>query len=113
MLQSAIFGEQLQLRRRIEARLDESRFTIHDVVENVGHSRTSHMLLYHCNAGFPVVDDGSQLLVPALETTTDYDVTPELMASYRTLSGPIKDYSEKCFEHRAGERRPTARCRSA
>jgi hypothetical protein len=57
------------------------------------------MLLYHCNAGFPVVDEGSQLLVPSLATTTDYDVTPELMAGYRTLSGPIKDYSEKCFEH--------------
>jgi hypothetical protein len=99
VLQSAIFGEQLQLRRRIEARLDESRFTIHDVVENVGHSRTSHMLLYHCNAGFPVVDEGSRLLVPSRATTTDYDVTPELMASYRTLSAPIKDYSEKCFEH--------------
>jgi hypothetical protein len=99
VLQSAIFGEHLLLRRRIEARVGESHFTIHDEVENVGHSRVSHMLLYHCNAGFPVVDEGSQLLVPSLATTTDYDVTPELMAGYRTLSGPIKDYSEKCFEH--------------
>jgi hypothetical protein len=99
VLQSAIFGEHLLLRRRIEARVGGSHFTIHDEVENVGHSRVSHMLLYHCNAGFPVVDDGSELLVPSLATTTDYDVTPELMAGYRTLSGPIKDYSEKCFEH--------------
>jgi hypothetical protein len=100
VLQSAVFGEHLLLRRRIEARVGESRFTIHDEVENVGHNRTSHMLLYHCNAGFPVVDEGSKLLVPSLETTTDYDVTPELMKTYRTLTGPIKDYSEKCFEHR-------------
>jgi hypothetical protein len=99
VLQSAIFGEHLLLRRRIEARVGGSHFTIHDEVENVGHNRTSHMLLYHCNAGFPVVDDGSRLLVPSLKTTTDYDVTPELMSSYRTLTGPIKDYSEKCFEH--------------
>ena len=32
--------------------------TIHDVVENVGHDLTPHMLLYHVNAGFPVVDEG-------------------------------------------------------
>ena len=53
VLQSAVFGEQLVLRRRIEARVGESRFTIHDEVENIGHSLISHMLLYHCNAGYP------------------------------------------------------------
>ena len=54
------------LRRRIEARVGESRLRIHDVVENVGHDLTPHMLLYHVNVGFPVVDEGSELLVPAL-----------------------------------------------
>jgi hypothetical protein len=99
VLQSAIFGEHLLLRRRIEAKVGDSHFTIHDEVENVGHSRTSHMLLYHCNVGFPVIDEGSQLLVPSLKTTTDYDVTPEAMATYRTLSAPIKDATEACYEH--------------
>ncbi len=96
VLQSAVFGEQLLLRRRIEARVGENRFTIHDVVENVGPSRTSHMLLYHCNAGFPVVDDGSELLVPSRATTTDYSVPIE---GYRTLSAPQPDFTEACFEH--------------
>jgi hypothetical protein len=96
VLQSAIFGEHLLLRRRIEARIGESRFTLHDEVENVGHSTTSHMYLYHCNAGFPVVDEGSELLVPARATTTDYGVP---IAGYRTLSAPIPDFTEACFEH--------------
>ncbi|MGZ6270611.1 MAG: aldose 1-epimerase family protein [Candidatus Limnocylindrales bacterium] len=96
VLQSAIFGEHLLLRRRIEARVGESRFTIHDGVENVGHSRTSHMLLYHSNAGFPVVDEGSELLVPAARTTTDYGVPIE---GYRTLAAPTQDFTEACFEH--------------
>ncbi len=96
VLQSEIFGEHLSLRRRVEARVGESRFTIHDVVENVGHHRTSHMYLYHCNAGWPIVDEGSRLLVPASRTTTDYGVPIE---GYRTLSAPIKDLTEACFEH--------------
>lgn len=96
VLQSAIFGEHLLLRRRVEARVGESCFTIHDEVENVGHSRVSHMLLYHCNAGFPIVDEGSGLLVASLDTTTDYGVPVE---GYRTLSAPIKDFTEACFEH--------------
>jgi hypothetical protein len=96
VLQSAVFGEHLLLRRRIEARVGQSHFTIHDEVENVGHSRTSHMLLYHCNTGFPVVDGGSVLLVPSAKTTTDYGVPIE---GYRTLSEPVKDFTEACFEH--------------
>ncbi len=96
VLQSAVYGEHLLLRRRIEARVGESRFSIHDSVENVGHSLTSHMLLYHCNAGYPVVDEGSELLVAASRTTTDYGVPIE---GYRQITGPVKDATEACFEH--------------
>jgi Domain of unknown function (DUF4432) len=94
--QSAIFGEYLVLRRRIEAKVGDSRFTIHDRVENAGHTRTSHMFLYHCNAGFPVVDELSELLVPSRETTTDYGVPVE---GYQTMSSPINNFTEACFEH--------------
>ena len=96
VLQSAVFGEHLVLRRRIEARVGESRFTIHDEVENAGHTLTSHMLLYHCNAGFPVVDESAQLLVPSSRTTTGYGVPVE---GYQTLSAPVRNATEACFEH--------------
>ncbi len=96
VLQSEVFGEKMTLHRRIEARVGESSFRIHDEVTNVGHYRTSHMYLYHCNVGFPVVDDGSEILVPSKRTTTDYGVPIE---GYRRLSGPIENFTEACFEH--------------
>ncbi len=96
VLQSAVFGEHLLLRRRVEARVGESRFTIHDEVVNVGHTDVPHLMLYHCNVGFPIIAAGAQLLVPASETTTDYGVPIE---GYRTLSAPIPDFTEACFEH--------------
>lgn len=96
VLQSEVFGEHLLLRRRIEARVGESRFTIHDEVENVGHTLVSHMFLYHCNVGFPVVDEGAELVVPSSRTTTDYGVPIE---GYRTLSAPVPNATEACFEH--------------
>ena len=65
VLQASVFGEQLQLRRRVEARVGESSLTIRDEVANVGHDHTPHMLLYHVNIGWPVVDEGSELIVPA------------------------------------------------
>ena len=96
VLQSAVFAEQLVLRRRIEARVGASAFTIHDVVENTGHTPASHMFLYHCNAGFPVLDEGAELVVPSLRTSTDYGVPVD---GYQLMSGPVRGATEACFEH--------------
>jgi len=96
VLQSAVFGEQMVLRRRIEARVGQSRFTIHDEVENTGHTPASHMFLYHCNAGFPVLDEGAELVVPSLRTSTDYGVPID---GYQTMSAPVPGATEACFEH--------------
>ena len=95
-LQAAVFGEHLVLRRRIEARVGESRLTIHDEVENVGWDRTPHMLLYHVNVGFPVVDEGSEVLVPArvVEARGDHPVD-----GYTTLDPPAPGFVEQVFEH--------------
>src|SRR6267378_204474 len=65
--QAAVYGEAMELRRRIEAKIGESRFTVHDEVENVGFDPTTHMYLYHVNVGWPVVDAGSEYLIPAPE----------------------------------------------
>jgi len=96
VLQSAVFAEQLVLRRRIEARVGSSVFTIHDVVENTGHTPASHMFLYHCNAGFPVLDEGAELVVPSRRTSTDYGVPVD---GYQMMSGPVRGATEACFEH--------------
>ena len=96
VLQAAVFGEQLLLRRRIEARVGESYLRIHDEVENVGHDPTPHMYLYHVNVGFPVVDEGSQLLVPAtaVEPRGDHSAN-----GYNVFHAPSAGYVEQVFEH--------------
>ncbi len=96
VLQSAVFAEQLVLRRRIEARVGSSAFTVHDVVENTGHTPASHMFLYHCNAGFPVLDEGAELVVPSRRTSTDYGAPVD---GYQIMSGPVRGATEACFEH--------------
>jgi Domain of unknown function (DUF4432) len=96
VLQAAVFAERLLLRRRIEARVGESRLTVHDTVENVGFDRTPHMLLYHVNVGFPVVDEGSELVAPATAVAARGDYPAE---GYATLAAPEAGYVEQVFEH--------------
>ena len=96
VLQASVFGEQLLLRRRIEARVGETCLRIEDEVVNVGHDPTPHMLLYHVNVGWPVVDNGARLLVPAtaVDARGDYPTN-----GYRTMHAPIRGYTEQVFEH--------------
>src|SRR5437762_13623888 len=71
--ETVVFGENVQLTRRVWARLGESRLFIDDVVENLGHTTVPHMLAYHIYVCFPFLDDGSQLISSAeeIEPITD------------------------------------------
>lgn len=101
VVQATVFGENLHLMRRIEARVGESSFVIHDRVVNRGFSRTPHMLLYHVNLGYPLLDRGSQYVAPIRRTTWASHVDRMRVQSvgYRTQPGPVKNFREQVFEH--------------
>ena len=101
VLQAALFGEQLLLRRRIEAPVGGTHVTITDEVSNVGATACPHMLLYHCNVGFPVVDDGAELVYPAQPGSC---VSEASSPDFWQLTAPRADFVEECYEHdmRAG-----------
>jgi len=60
-----LFGDKLELTRRIWARLGESRLFISDRVTNYGATPAPHMIMYHCNFGFPLIDEGTELRTPS------------------------------------------------
>jgi len=60
--ESKIFGPALELRRTISATLGLPGFQIHDEISNRGNTPAPHMILYHCNFGWPLADKGSQLI---------------------------------------------------
>ncbi|MGV1954140.1 aldose 1-epimerase family protein [Agrobacterium sp. 22-214-1] len=59
--QSAVFGENLLLRRRISVPVFGDTIRIEDVVENRGFRPTPHALLYHVNFGYPFLDEQTKL----------------------------------------------------
>jgi hypothetical protein len=96
VLQAAVFGEQLLLTRRIEADLGGTSLRLDDTVSNTGATPCPHMLLYHCNTGFPVVDEGAELVYPAPAGTC---VSEACSPSYGRLDGPAAGFVEECYEH--------------
>lgn len=60
--ETKIFGPSLSLRRTIAGTLGEPVIRIHDEVTNIGNTSTPHMILYHCNFGWPFADEGADIL---------------------------------------------------
>lgn len=60
--QTQIFGPCLELKRTISATLGQAAIRIHDEVINRGNTTVPHMLLYHCNFGWPLVDEGTDII---------------------------------------------------
>jgi hypothetical protein len=56
------FGPSLELKRTISATLGKATIRIHDEVINKANTAAPHMLLYHFNFGYPLIDEGTDLL---------------------------------------------------
>jgi len=117
--QAQTYGETLTLLRTYRAWLGESRFVMRDTVTNEGHTRVVHMLLYHINAGFPFVDEGSELLAPFATPPRVLfgDADPSDATTYTRFVAPQKNWVQQTFEHRLsftpGGRVPVAIVNSA
>ncbi len=62
MKETSVFGPNLELKRTISSILGSSEIKIHDEVKNVGNQPVPHMLLYHINFGWPLVDEGTEII---------------------------------------------------
>ena len=100
MREAIVFGANLELTREIRMRLGEPRFVIHDRVENRSRTVTSPlMLVYHTNPGFPLLDEGSRLVLNSRRTTEwlkDREVGPE---EYTTAAAPSAEAHDDVYIH--------------
>lgn len=99
--QAQTYGENLVVTRTYRSELGASWFTMEDVVENAGFLPTEHMLLYHINAGYPFVDEGSELIAPVRGTPKllfgDADMSNP--TSWSRFIAPQKNWVQQTFEH--------------
>lgn len=103
--QSAVFGEDLHLIRRIEADVGGNEIRLIDRVVNHGFYKTPHMYCYHINVGHPVLDEGSRYLAPindvvwAAHAGDDYR---KQNVGYRSMPAPQFDFHEQVWQHELG-----------
>lgn len=100
--QSAVFGEDLHLHRRVEADVGGNEIRISDRVVNHGFARTPHMYFYHVNVSHPLVDEGSRYLAPVRDVVWAAHAGEAYRAQgvgYRTLPAPRANFREQVWQH--------------
>jgi hypothetical protein len=60
--QTQVFGPSLELKRTISGTLGRADIRIHDEITNFANTQAPLMLLYHLNFGWPLLDEGTDLL---------------------------------------------------
>lgn len=95
----AVFGPNLLLHRRISARLGENRLFIEDVVENEGFENTPHMILYHINIGFPILDETAKFVAHSKKVRPRDEVAQQDLSTYSEYKAPSCGFPDTVFYH--------------
>ena len=95
----SFFGSNIALYREIRAKLGDKKILIRDKVVNEGYETQPFMILYHFNFGFPIVDEGSRLVLSSkLYVPRDEEAMKDA-EKFDELHKPVKGYKEKVYFH--------------
>ncbi|MBN1285599.1 MAG: aldose 1-epimerase family protein [Anaerolineae bacterium] len=97
--EAKVHGDTLRLTRCISTVLDGTWLLIDDRVENLGFTPAPHMMLYHCNFGFPVVSPDTELVVDDANVAPRDDVAAPGLDEHTRFGNPTPGYAEQVFYH--------------
>jgi hypothetical protein len=98
--QAVPIGENLLLTRRIRTRLGSNTIRLEDTIRNEGFTPTPHMILYHCNFGFPLVSADSEMISDDTEVQPRDEAAAAGLDTLRRFQPPENGpYPEQVFFH--------------
>ena len=96
--ESAFFGRNLVLDRKITTAVGSNTFTICDTIENQDFAPAQIMLLYHMNLGFPLLDEGARMLMRA-KTTEAMSEHTRTDPDWQIMPAPMDNNPEYLYVH--------------
>lgn len=95
----SFFGENLALRRTISTAMGDNSITIDDEVSNLGARPSPLMMLYHINAGFPLLSESAGLAGRVERTVPRNAESAKGLGEWNRCQPPTAGYAEQCFFH--------------
>lgn len=99
MRDAVVFGDKLLLEREIRCDYKDRKIYITDQVTNEGYKPARHMIIYHCNIGYPILSPESEIFIPSEKVYARNEHAQEGIAEWDQLQEPDASFEEMCYYH--------------
>lgn len=90
-----IFAHKMELNRRYT--VTNNGFTLEDTIINLGDAAVPIQLLYHCNMGYPLLDEDAKVVIPNQGVIARNAHAQEHIATALQMEPPTPGYKECCY----------------
>ena len=97
MREGMLAGVNLSLTRTIRMRYLCNEIEITDTVRNEGWRTAPHMILYHCNLGYPLLQPDSRVRIPNQGVRPRTPFAEEMLPELDTILPPQDALEEMCY----------------
>ena len=97
MRDATLFSHQLILEREYIVPLFLNELRINDNVKNIGSCETPIQILYHCNVGYPLLDENTVVSIPYDHVTPRNLHAAEDIENCLKMEPPQRGYEERCY----------------
>lgn len=94
---TALFGQDLLIRRTVSTKIGSSKVSVKDELLNRGTKAENYCLLYHCNVGYPMLDEGTTVEQDASSIIPRTPHAKEHIADRTCFPAPVDNEEESCY----------------
>lgn len=94
---TAVFGKNLVLRRKITSAIGSDRVKVEDRLTNENYFEEKYCLLYHVNIGYPMMDEGAKIVGDVIDRQPRTPWAERQMATSYQIEAPVPGFEEACY----------------
>ncbi len=101
---AAIFNRKLTLKRSYRFSYLENSIEVEDTVTNNADTTSPYMILYHCNMGYPLLSENSEVVIPNSEVKPRNEHAECYIKTALKMEKPQAMYEECCYYYNVLEK---------
>lgn len=101
-----IFAYKLVMERTIIVALKENVIQIIDKITNRGDLLTPHQIIYHCNFGYPFLNEKTKIKINSKNHYGRDENAKHFISEFDQIKPPTAGFVERCYFHQFDENKP-------
>ena len=93
----SIVNTNLRVHRKISCSIGAETISVEDTLENLGYGDQEYCLLYHVNVGYPLLDDGAEIVADVVNAEPRTALAGERIKERAIMTNPVPLDDEVCY----------------